>query len=306
MAEGNSPKTIAVTGASGLIGKRLVASLEGSGRKVLRAVRREVRDAAREFHWDPTRRQIDRDKLAGVDGVVHLAGANVAGKRWTKAYKQLLLDSRVDGTQTISETIALLEPKPRVLACASAIGYYGDRGDELLDESSASGEGFLPELCRQWEDACGPARDAGIRVAHMRIGVVLSPEGGALAKMLTPFKLGLGGVMGDGRQYMSWIALDDVVRAIEHVLDHDEHSGPVNLVAPTPATNREFTKTLGKVLSRPTVLPMPAFAARLAFGEMADELLLSSTRVAPAVLQASGFDFQCADLEAALRHLLGK
>lgn len=306
MAEDNSPPTVAVTGASGLIGKRLVASLEGSGRKVLRAVRRDVRDPAREIRWDPAGRQIDRDKLAGVDAVVHLAGANVAGKRWTQAYKQLLRDSRVDGTQLVSETIAALEPKPRVLACASAIGYYGDRGDELLDESSASGEGFLPEVCRQWEAACGPARDAGIRVANMRIGVVLSPAGGALAKMLTPFKLGLGGVMGSGRQYMSWIALDDVVRALEHVLDHNRHTGPVNLVAPAPVTNREFTKTLGKVLSRPTVLPMPAFAARLAFGEMADELLLSSTRVTPAALQGSGFDFQYANLEAALRHLLEK
>jgi hypothetical protein len=306
MAESNTPQTIVVTGASGLIGKRLVASLEGAGRRVLRAVRRDVRDPAREFLWDPAQGRIDRDKLVGVDAVVHLAGANVAGKRWTPAYKKLLIESRVQGTQLISEAIAALEPKPRVLTCASAIGFYGDRGDELVDESSPSGDGFLPDLCLQWERACQPARDAGIRVANMRIGVVLTPDGGALAKMLTPFKLGAGGVIGSGRQYMSWIALGDLVRAIGQVLDDDQLSGPVNLVAPSPATNREFTKTLGKVLFRPTLFPMPAFAARLAFGEMADELLLSSTRVAPTALKRSSFRFDHAELESALRHLLGK
>jgi uncharacterized protein (TIGR01777 family) len=306
MAESNTPQTIVVTGASGLIGKRLVASLEGAGRRVLRAVRRDVRDPAREFLWDPAQGRIDRDKLVGVDAVVHLAGANVAGKRWTPAYKKLLIESRVQGTQLISEAIAALEPKPRVLTCASAIGFYGDRGDELVDESSPSGDGFLPDLCLQWERACQPARDAGIRVANMRIGVVLTPDGGALAKMLTPFKLGAGGVIGSGRQYMSWIALGDLVRAIGQVLDDDQLSGPVNLVAPSPATNREFTKTLGKVLFRPTLFPMPAFAARLAFGEMADELLLSGTRVAPTALKRSSFRFDHAELESALRHLLGK
>jgi hypothetical protein len=306
MAESNTPQTIVVTGASGLIGKRLVASLEGAGRRVLRAVRRDVRDPAREFLWDPAQGRIDRDKLVGVDAVVHLAGANVAGKRWTPAYKKLLIESRVQGTQLISEAIAALEPKPRVLTCASAIGFYGDRGDELVDESSPSGDGFLPDLCLQWERACQPARDAGIRVANMRIGVVLTPDGGALAKMLTPFKLGAGGVIGSGRQYMSWIALGDLVRAIGQVLDDDQLSGPVNLVAPSPATNREFTKTLGKVLFRPTLFPMPAFAARLAFGEMADELLLASTRVAPTALKRSSFRFDHAELESALRHLLGK
>ena len=306
MAESNTPQTIVVTGASGLIGKRLVASLESAGRRVLRAVRRDVRDPAREFLWDPAQGRIDRDKLVGVDAVVHLAGANVAGKRWTPAYKKLLIESRVQGTQLISEAIAALEPKPRVLTCASAIGFYGDRGDELVDESSPSGDGFLPDLCLQWERACQPARDAGIRVANMRIGVVLTPDGGALAKMLTPFKLGAGGVIGSGRQYMSWIALGDLVRAIGQVLDDDQLSGPVNLVAPSPATNREFTKTLGKVLFRPTLFPMPAFAARLAFGEMADELLLASTRVAPTALKRSSFRFDHAELESALRHLLGK
>lgn len=302
----DSPQTIVVTGASGLVGKPLVALLEAQGHKVRLAVRRPVRDEAKELRWDPERGEIDLAKLAGVDAVVHLAGANVAGQRWTKAYKQELLDSRVDGTTLIAKSVAALDVKPKVLACASAIGFYGDRGDELVDESSASGAGFLPEVCRQWEASCQPARDAGIRVANMRIGVVLSPEGGALAKMLTPFKCGVGGVVGSGRQYMSWIALDDLVRAIDHVLTHSHLQGPVNLVSPKAVTNREFTKTLGKVLSRPTIFPMPAFAARLAFGEMADELLLSSTRVAPNVLSSSGFICDYPALEAALRHLLQK
>jgi len=309
MIQSDSTQTILVTGASGLIGRHLVASLEGKGQRVIRAVRGEVRDSSREVSWDPKQRQIDRDNLArfspsGIDAVVHLAGANVAGKRWSAAYKQLLLDSRVEGTALISETITSLEPKPKVLACASAIGYYGDRGDKLLDESSSSGGEFLPELCMQWERACQPARDAGVRVANMRIGVVLSPEGGALSKMLTPFKLGGGGIVGNGRQYFSWISLDDVVRAIEHVLMRDQLAGPVNLVAPSPVTNRELTKTLGKVLKRPTIVPMPAFAARLVLGEMGEALLLASTRVAPTALVESGYEFLHTDLESALRHLL--
>jgi uncharacterized protein (TIGR01777 family) len=306
MTEHDCTQTIVVTGASGLIGKRLVASLEGDRRRVIRAVRSEVQDPVREIRWDPQRGQIDRDKLSGVDAVVHLAGANIAGKRWTPTYKQLLIDSRVEGTTLISEAVATLDPKPRVLVCASAIGFYGDQGESLLDESATCGDAFLPEVCLQWERACQPARDAGVRVANMRLGVVLSREGGALAKMLTPFKLGGGGVLGSGRQYFSWISLDDVVRAIEHVLSDDQLSGPVNVVAPTPVTNREFTKTLGKVLSRPTIVPMPAFAARLLFGEMADSLLLASTRVAPTALVESGFDFLHSDLESALRYLLGR
>ncbi|MGI9458002.1 MAG: TIGR01777 family oxidoreductase, partial [Aeoliella sp.] len=213
---------------------------------------------------------------------------------------------RVEGTALISEAIAALDPKPKVLACASAIGFYGDRGDTVLDESAASGDSFLPEVCLQWERACKPARDAGIRVASMRLGVVLSTEGGALAQMLTPFKLGAGGVLGSGKQYFSWISLHDAARAIEHVLESDQLSGPVNLVAPTPVTNREFTKTLGKVLSRPTIAPMPAFAARLLFGEMADALLLASTRVIPTALAESGFHFQHPELETALHQLLRK
>ena len=306
MSPESPSQKILITGASGLVGTPLVSSLEAAGHQVLQAVRREVRDNQREVYWDPTSGEIERDKLTNIDAVVHLAGANIAGKRWTKAYKQLLLDSRIQGTQLISETIAELDPKPKVLACASAIGFYGDRADEVLEESSPSGSAFLPEVCMQWENACQPARDAGIRVANMRLGVVLSTLGGALAKMLPPFKLGGGGILGDGRQYFSWISLDDTVDAIEYVLQNDQLQGPVNLVAPTPVTNREFTKTLGKVLGRPTILPMPGFAAKLVFGEMAEALLLASTRVVPTALSESQFQFQHPTLEVALRHLLQK
>jgi len=305
MPKSNAQPTFLVTGASGLLGTKLVAALEADGKRVLRAVRRETQND-QELSWDPTTGKIDRDKLEGLDAVVHLAGANVAGRRWTEAYKQLLIDSRVEGTKLIAETIASLDRKPRVFACASAIGYYGNRGNEELDESAACGDSFLPELCMQWERAAQPARDAGIRTANMRIGVVLSPEGGGLKKMLLPFKLGGGGVIGKGRQYFSWITLDDVVRAIQFVVANDSLSGPVNLVTPNPVTNREFTKTLGRVLSRPTVLPMPAPAARLLFGEMADELFLASSRVVPSVLTDAGFSYQHAKLEPALRYLLDR
>ena len=305
MSDSTHPSTVLVTGASGLLGTKLVAALEAEGKRVLRAVRRNARNE-QEVSWDPATGTIDRDQLEGLDAVVHLAGANVAGKRWSEAYKQLLIDSRVDGTTLIAETLANLDHKPKVFACASAIGYYGDRANEELDESAACGDSFLPELCMQWERSCQPARDAGIRTANMRIGVVLSPEGGGLKKMLLPFKLGGGGILGNGRQYMSWISLDDVVRAIQFVVDNETLAGPINLVTPNPVTNREFTKTLGRVLSRPTVLPMPAVAARLLFGEMADALLLASARVVPSTLTKAGFRYEYADLEPALRHLLGR
>ena len=248
MADIKSQPTVLVTGASGLLGTQLVAALEADGKRVLCAVRRPVQND-QELTWDPVARTIDRDKLerlaGGLDAVIHLAGANVAGKRWTSAYKKLLIDSRVDGTTLIAETIAGLDRKPRVLACASAIGYYGDRGNEELDESAACGDSYLPELCMQWERSCQPARDAGIRTANMRIGVVLSAEGGALKQMLTPFKLGGGGILGNGRQFFSWITLDDVVRAIQFVVANESISGPVNLVTPNPVTNRELTKNAG-------------------------------------------------------------
>ena len=298
-------QTILITGATGLVGTRLVAELEAGGNRVLRAVRREVRNSEREIYWNPSRGEIDRSRLEGIDAVVHLAGANIAGRRWTEKYKREILASRVQGTRLVCEALAGSNRKPQVFACASAIGFYGDRGNEELDESSPAGAGYLSDVCQQWEDSCEAARAAGIRTVNMRLGVVLSPLGGALASMLLPFKLGAGGVLGSGQQFFSWIALDDVVGAIQHVLTNEALSGPVNLVAPGSVTNREYTKTLGGVLHRPTIFPMPAFAARLAFGEMADALLLASTRVVPRRLMESGFQFQYPQLRGALEHLLG-
>ena len=300
----SEPQLILITGASGLIGSALTKALEADGHKVLRAVRERVENPQQEIRWSPDRGEIDESRLAGIDAVVHLAGANIAGKRWTESYKKEILESRTKGTRLISTAIAKMEQKPRAFICASAIGYYGDRGAAELNESSTPGDDFLAEVCLQWERASDPANEAGIRTVNTRIGVVLSPEGGALKSMLFPFKMGVGGVIGDGKQSMSWIALDDVVGAMQFLLAKDSVSGPVNLVSPQPATNREFTKTLGKVLSRPTILPMPAFAARLAFGEMADALLLSSTRVVPERLLAEGYAFQYPQLRPALLHLL--
>jgi hypothetical protein len=247
---------------------------------------------------------IDTSGLQGVEAVVHLAGENIA-ERWTAAKKANIRDSRANGTRVLCEALTGLTPLPKVLVSASAIGYYGDRGAEVLTEDSASGSGFLAEVCRAWEVATEPAHQRGIRVVRLRFGVVLSAAGGALAKMLPPFRLGLGGTLGSGRQYMSWIALDDAVGAIHHAVVTEPLQGPTNAVAPQPVTNQAFTKALGSVLRRPTLLPLPAFAARLIFGEMADELLLASTRVQPAKLQASGYSFRYPELEGALRHVLG-
>jgi uncharacterized protein (TIGR01777 family) len=248
---------------------------------------------------------MDAASLEGTDAVVHLAGENIAG-RWTKEKKERIRASRVDGTSLVARAIAATKTRPRVLVAASAVGWYGDRGDEALEESSARGTGFLPDVCEAWERASDAARDAGVRVVHLRFGVVLSPKGGALARMLTPFKLGVGGVIGSGRQWMPLVSIDDLVAAALHVLAHGDLAGPVNVCTPTQATNRDFTKALGRALGRPTVFPMPAFAARLAFGEMADGLLLASARVAPKRLLASGFAFRHADAESALRHVLGR
>jgi uncharacterized protein (TIGR01777 family) len=297
---------IAVTGATGMVGSALLDALEGNGHLVRRLVRREVVDGDREIRWIPDANQIDAAELNGIDAVVHLAGENIASGRWTESFKRKIRDSRRHGTGLLCRALAGLDMKPNVLVSASAIGFYGDRGDEVVDETSAAGSGFLAETCHEWEDATRPARDAGIRVVNLRIGVVLSRQGGALAKMLLPFKLGLGGVIGSGRQWFSWIALDDLVKAIQFALEYDQLAGPVNAVAPDAVTNRDYTKTLGRVLGRPTVFPMPVFAARLAFGEMADEMLLGGVHVEPTVLEAAGFEFEYPELEPALRHLLGK
>lgn len=297
---------VAVTGSTGLVGTALVVALEADEHLVRRLVRRPVQDDEQEIRWDPEAGTIDAAELDGVDAVVHLAGENLAGHRWTPTFKAKILESRVKSTYLLSETLARLASKPSVFCSASAIGYYGDRGDMPVDESVLMGRGFLADVCQQWEAATQPARGAGIRVVNLRIGVVLSPKGGALKSMLMPFKLGLGGVIGSGQQYLSWIAIDDLVSAILFTLNHDRLQGPVNAVSPQPATNREFTKTLGRVLSRPTFFPMPAFAARLAFGEMADEMLLGGVKVVPHALASAGFPFEYPQLDAALRHVLAK
>jgi uncharacterized protein (TIGR01777 family) len=297
---------VAVTGASGMVGAALVDALQADGHLVRRLVRREVRDHDHEVHWDPAAGKIDGGALYGIDAVVHLAGENLAAHRWTDSFKQQIIESRVKGTRLLSKTLAGLSSKPLALCSASAIGFYGDRGTELVDESSPPGKGFLADVCQQWEAATRPASDVGIRVVNLRIGVVLSPRGGALARMLLPFKMGLGGVIGSGQQYFSWIAIDDLISAIQLAISDAPLEGAVNAVAPKPVTNREFTKTLGRVLRRPTVFPLPAFAARLALGEMANEMLLGGVRVEPRALRSAGFSFEYPQLERALRHVLNK
>jgi uncharacterized protein (TIGR01777 family) len=295
---------VAVTGSAGLIGGALVPSLIAGGHQVTPVVRGAALEG--QVSWDPNADSFDASGLDGIDGVVHLAGENIASSRWTPSFKQRIRQSRTHGTQLLCQGLANLPSPPKVLVSASAIGFYGNRGGEILDEDSPSGEGFLAEVAREWEAATDPAAAAGIRVVHMRFGVVLSPNGGALSRLLLPFKIGGGGIVGSGRQYWSWIALDDAVGAVQHALMVDSLHGPVNVVAPNPVTNAEFTKTLGRVLWRPTFVPLPAFAARLLFGEMADELLLASTRVKPNRLIDSRYDFRHAFLEDALRHMLGR
>ena len=257
-----------------------------------------------EVTWDPQQESLDLSALDGFDGVIHLAGENIASSRWTTSMKRRIRESRVRGTHALSSGLARLATPPKVLIAASAIGYYGNRGAELLDEQATPGEDFLAKVVYDWEQATEPAANAGIRVVRLRIGVVLSPAGGALAKMLTPFRLGVGGRVGNGRQYWSWIAIDDVVGIIRYALSHHALSGPINAVTPTAITNAQFTQTLGRVLHRPTFLPLPAAAARLALGEMADALLLSSTRVVPQQLLDHGYSYEQPELEAALRYLL--
>lgn len=293
---------ILVTGSTGLVGSALIPALEAEGHEVVRLVRSQP--VAGEVHWDPAQGSIDVGALEGLDGVVHLAGESISDGRWTDEKKKRIRDSRVEGTKILSEALASLDSPPKVLVSSSAIGFYGSRGDEILTEQSASGDEFLSEVCREWEIATRAAAEKGMRVVNLRFGVILSEKGGALAKMLTPFKLGVGGKVGDGSQYMSWIDLEDAVRIIIFALKDDALRGPVNVVAPCPVTNEEFTRAMGDVLSRPTILPVPAFAARLAFGEMADALLLSSARVEPARLKEAGYVFKYPQLEDSLRHNL--
>ncbi|MCG8458337.1 MAG: TIGR01777 family oxidoreductase [Holophagales bacterium] len=291
-------RTIAVSGSTGLVGAAFAELLHGRGDRIVPLVR-PGSPSGGGIPWDPAAGELDADRLAEVDGVVHLAGESIAGGRWTAAKKRRIRNSRVDGTRLLAEGLASL-PEPPPLICASAIGFYGDRGDERLDEDSPPGKGFLAEVCRDWEAAADPAREAGVRVTHLRFGVVLSASGGALAQMLTPFRLGLGGRIGDGRQWMSWIHLRDAARALELALDDRSLEGPVNAVAPEPVRNLRFTRGLGRAVGRPTFLPLPSLAVRVALGEMGRELLLASSRVEPARLAGSGFEYRHAELDEAL------
>ncbi len=295
---------IVISGSHGLIGSALLPGLEARGHRVIRLVRGAAPPASEDISWDPGAGRIDAERLEGMDAVIHLAGASIAAGRWTAAQKARIRQSRVDGTLLLARTLAARARRPGVLLSASAVGYYGDRGSELLDERIGPGRGFLADLCRDWEAATDPARAAGIRVVVLRTGSVVSSHGGFLARLLPVFRLGVGGPLGSGRQYLSWIALPDVVGAVAHLLAREDVVGPVNLVAPHPVTNREFTRTLARLLRRPAVVPAPAPLLRALFGEMADEALLASARVVPAKLLASGYAFRYPDLEGALRAVL--
>lgn len=289
-----------------MIGSALVPFLAEHGHRITRLVRSQPKPGVDAVRWEPSTGVAEPRGLDGVEAIVHLAGENIASGRWTARKKAAIRDSRVTATRRLCEFLAQRSSPPQTFVSASAIGYYGHRGDERLTEESPSGSGFLAEVCREWERAAEPVLQRGVRVAHLRFGVVLSPSGGALAKLLPLFRLGLGGPLGRGTQQMGWIALDDVLGAIQHVLRSASLRGPVNAVAPNPATNREFTRILGWVLRRPAVMPAPAFALKLLLGQMAEETLLASARVVPAKLLASGYPFRYPELEGALRHLLGR
>jgi uncharacterized protein (TIGR01777 family) len=298
---------VLVSGISGPIGTALLPTLKASGAQVTRLARGSAGQPThagdeQRIAWDPAQ-SLAANAVSGFDAVIHLAGESIVG-RWTDDKKRKIRDSRVLGTENLAQALAQAKEKPQVFICSSAIGYYGSRGDEILHEESAPGEGFLPDVCREWEEATQAAADAGIRTVQIRTGVVLSPKGGALGKMMTPFKLGLGGRIGDGRQWMSWIDVQDMLGAIHHILKSDLLRGPVNMVAPKPVTNEEFTKTLASVLSRPAIFPVPAFVVKLAFGEMGETVLLGSQRVEPTRLVTSGYPFRFSTLRASLENVV--
>jgi uncharacterized protein (TIGR01777 family) len=304
---GRGPQTVAVTGASGFLGRALTQLLATGGHRVVRLLRRRGPEGRPgDVFWDPDAGVIEAAGLEGVDAVVHLAGESVSGGRWSEERKRRIRDSRVQGTALLARTLAGLARPPRVLVSASGVNVYGDRGDQPTDETTPAGQGFLAEVVTAWEQAAAPARDRGIRVAHPRMGAVLAPHGGALARMLPFFRAGLGGRVGSGRQFMSWIDLDDAVGAIHHALFDEQLSGPFNVTAPSPVSNATFATTLARVLGRPAVLPVPGFALRAAFGEMGQELLLTGARVLPARLLRAGFPFVQPELEPALAEMLGR
>ncbi len=292
---------VLITGASGLLGKALQKSFAEKGYEMLLASRQEPKDE-QHIQWDIENGFAEPERLEGIDAVVHLAGENVAGFRWNDEKKKAIRDSRVLGTRSVVEAISKLNKKPKVLVAASAIGFYGERGDEEVTESSTAGDNFLAEVGKAWESESRRAEDAGIRTVLLRTGIILSKEGGALATMLTPFKLGVGGVVGSGKQWMSWISLDDEMAIINFAIENENLRGAVNAVSPNPVTNEEFTKTLGEILYRPTFLPLPEFAVSMLFGEMGDALLLASTKVLPKRLEDAGFEFKYPELKAALEH----
>jgi uncharacterized protein (TIGR01777 family) len=292
---------ILISGSYGLVGSALVPALTRAGHVVTRLVRMEGQPG---ILWKPESSLMNSTPFEGFDAVIHLAGESIAGGRWTEEKKKRIRDSRINGTRLLVNALTRVQALPRVIIAASAIGYYGNRGSELLTEAAPPGSGFLADVCKAWEAATASAQSKGIRVANLRFGVILNAAGGALAKMLTPFKFGLGGPIGGGRQFMSWVDLDDVVGIVELALTSETLKGPVNVVAPRAVTNAEFTRSLGQALSRPAFLPMPAFAAKIVFGEMADELLLASQRVQPAVLEKAGYRFRYPDLDSSFRHQL--
>jgi uncharacterized protein (TIGR01777 family) len=296
---------ILITGSSGLVGSALISFLEKNKQDIYKLVRVRADLLTHEIAWDPQRGIMNPSRLEGLDAVVHLAGENIMGF-WTEAKKKRIRDSRVKGTQLLCQALCQLQKLPSVLICASAVGYYGDRGNEILTEQSPRGEGFLAGVCEEWEEATRLAAEKGIRTLNLRFGMVLSSQGGALQQMLPIFKSGLGGQMGSGSQYVSWITIDDLVRIVDYALNRESLAGPLNAVTPYPVTNTELTKALGHVLHRPTLMSMPAFMVKLIFGELGKELLLSSARVEPKKLEDEGFQFEYPQLEEALRYLLNR
>lgn len=299
-------ESVAISGATGLVGTELSSLLQSEGKSVTAISRKEGGSYQDSIMWDPESGLTNPARLESVDAIVHLAGESIASGRWTSKLKNKIKRSRVQGTRTLVQSIAAVEKRPKVLVCASAIGFYGDRGIEELTESSSRGTGFLADVCKEWEDEANAAKELGLRVVNVRIGVVMSPKGGALQKMLLPFKMGAGGIVGSGKQFWSWIGLHDLTRVIAHCVNDESIEGPVNAVSPQPLTNKEFTKDVGSVLKRPTILPLPGFMAKLVLGEMAEALLLASTKVLPTKLQASGFEFKHPDLKSCLKHELNQ